>query len=521
VLAVVTAASLAWSVHATSGDATAAYFSTPARAWELGVGALMALGAQSGLVQRLPLRVAVALGWFGLSGIVASALLLTERTPFPGTAALLPVACTALVLQAGEAGAAGRNPVLVNPVSRYLGRISYSLYLWHWPVLVLSIAVLPAALVVVVPLAASLVLAALSHHLVEGPVRRSAWLSRRPVSAPTRAPLSWRPLDSGRRAAVALTATAALLVGGFLLPAVALNREGTPPSDAAASAPSAADDQEALAAEIAASVAPASWPELDPPLQGLRYAGAPEWITDKCENINPGNVATCRYGPPTAPRTAALFGDSIAISWLPALRDVLEPQGYLIQVLTRNQCAAPTVMFFRDRPGEPYTQCADHKQWAVQQVEALDPDLVLVSNSLTSVGQQIEEPPGDLRYERWRDGMTTTLSALGAPGRDVVLLGAPPRSGNLQACVTRFSAPSDCTEPVPLEWRAVSAAERAAAGAAGARYIDPEPWFCTGGRCPAVVGSTPVYTDGRHLTSAYSHRLAPQLAQALQVSTRS
>jgi peptidoglycan/LPS O-acetylase OafA/YrhL len=518
VLVLVTAASLAWSVSATASDATSAYFSTPARAWELGIGALIAFGAAAGLAQRLPVRVAVALGWLGLGGIVASAFLLTETTPFPGTAALLPVLSTAVVLVAGEAGAADRNPLLVNPLSSYLGRISYSLYLWHWPVLILSVAVLPETLHVVVPLAGALVLAALSHHLVEEPVRHSSWLSRRPAPRTL-------PKGSGRRAAVATSAAVALLGGGFVLPAVALHRDSLPPPVAGerpvpSPLPSAQADPDLLQERIAASLEPETWPPLDPPLDGLRFAGAPEWIEDKCDNVNEGNLSDCRYGPADAPRTAVLFGDSMAISWLPALREVLEPAGFSIQVLTRNQCPAPDVMFYRERPEEPFTNCAVHKQWALEQVQRLQPELVLVSNSLSLVGKQVAQPSGDEQYERWEEGMADTLAALDDAAGRVVLLGAPPRSGNLQACVTRLSDPSDCTEPVPDEWRAVSAAERAAAQTVGADYVDPEPWFCAEGRCPAVVGATPVYTDGRHLTSAYARQLAPYLARELEVSPR-
>ncbi|MCW2680003.1 MAG: acyltransferase, partial [Frankiales bacterium] len=180
VLLLVTVASLAWSVLLTAEDAPTAYFSSPARAWELGVGALLAVLAQTDLPRRIPLAAGTALGWIGLGGILVAAFAYSDRTPFPGSAALLPVLAAAAVLLGGEAGAARPNPVLVNPVATYVGRLSYSLYLWHWPVLVLSVAVLPEALHVVVPLVLSFVLAALCHHLVEEPVHRSSWLSRRP-----------------------------------------------------------------------------------------------------------------------------------------------------------------------------------------------------------------------------------------------------------------------------------------------------------------------------------------------------
>ena len=505
VLLVLTTGSLAWSVLSTASDATAAYFSTAARGWELGVGALVAVAAHRGWLPHRP-RFGLAFGWLGLYGIGLAAFTLDDRTPFPGSAALLPVLATALVLVGGEAGAADRNPVLVNPVSRYLGRVSYSLYLWHWPVLVLSVAVLPDALHVVVPLGLTFALAALSSRFVEEPVRRSSWLSPRPAARPGS---RQRP----RRTAVALGAATALLGGGFALPALALHSAA--PSTAAPPPAVAAESLAGLQEEIRRSLDPPDWPALQPPLEGIRYAGAREWIVDKCDNVNPGNLDRCRYGPARAPRTAVLFGDSIAISWLPALREVLEPRGFTIQVLTRNQCPSPALDFFRERPEEPFFQCTDHKDWAIEQVRRLQPELVVLSNSLTFLDKQVAEPAGDLRFERWRDGMTRTLRRLDAGAGSVVVLGAPPRAGNVQACVTRVSAPVDCTERVPDAWRGVQAAESAAALAAGASYVDPEPWFCVDGRCPAVVGSTPVYTDGRHLTTAYARRLVPQLDRAL------
>jgi peptidoglycan/LPS O-acetylase OafA/YrhL len=507
VLLLVTSASLAWSVLSTQSDATAAYFSTPARAWELGVGALVAVAAHRRWLPHRP-GFGTAFGWLGLYGIVLAALTLDERTPFPGSAAVLPVLATALVLVGGEAGAADRNPLLVNPVSRYVGRLSYSLYLWHWPVLILGVAVLPETLHVVVPLAGAFVLAALSHHLVEEPVRRSSWLSRRPATRSL-------PKGSGRRAAVALTAAGALFGGGFVLPALALHSESS--AVAPSPAPTGPESLTALRAQIERSLDASDWPPLRPPLDGISFAGAPEWIEDKCDNVNAGNLDRCRYGPTGAPRSAALVGDSMAISWLPALRAVLEPRGFDIQVLTRNQCPAPQLSFFRDRPEEPFTECAEHKEWAIEQVRKLRPELVLVSSSITLLDQQVAQPEGELRYERWRDGLVQTLTRLDAVAGEVVVLGAPPRAGNLQECVTRLSEPADCTEQVSDTWRGVRAAESAAAARAGATFVDPEPWFCVDDRCPAVVGSTPVYTDGRHLTAAYARRLAPQLARSLDV----
>jgi peptidoglycan/LPS O-acetylase OafA/YrhL len=481
------AASFAWSVLLTAQAPTAAYFSTPARAWELGAGALLALVVRDQAVRP----------WLSRTGLVliaVSALAFDEGTGFPGSAAALPVAGTVLVLL-------GRAPlpVLVHPVSAYVGRLSYSLYLWHWPVLVLGTALLaPGAVRTAAVLGLSTVLSVVSLHLVEEPVRRSAWLHR---GAPRRR----------SRAAVALATATSLLVAGWVVPGVALR---APERAAAAPLSAAAPDLSAL---VAASVAPEAWPTLDLPLTSISSTGAPEWIVDRCDNVNPGNVDRCRYGDLTAPRTAVVVGDSMATSWLPALRAVLDPREWSVQVLTRNQCPLPRLGFWRERPAERFTACDEHKDWAFARVRELRPDLVLASNSTTMLDHQTGEPAGAARFPGWRTGMTRSLRELVPYAGRVVLLSPPPRAGNLQSCLTRVSRPVDCTTEVPADWRGMRTAERAAASAAGAAHVDVEDLFCAGGRCPAVVGSTPVYTDGRHLTAAYARRLAPQLARLLRV----
>ena len=506
-VAALAGASFAWSVVSTAGDPTAAYFSTPARAWELGVGALLALALHSRLLPRLVPWAGAALTWLGLAATAAAAVLLDEQTPFPGSAAALPVGGAALVLLGGTAG--GRNPLLVNPVGEYVGRISYSLYLWHWPAVVVGAALLPEGPErVAAVLGAAFALAIACHHLVEEPVRRSGWLSRRPAGGPRS---HARARRRSARTAVSLGAAVSLLAGGWVVPALAIRGAEVPPATARAAAPAPDDTAQDLAADIAASVAPASWPELDLPLATISRAGSPEWLEDKCDNVNRGNVERCRYGDPAAPKTAALVGDSMAISWLPALRRYLEPRGWQVQVLTRNQCPLPQVGFWRDRPSQPFTQCNDHKDWVLEQVRALRPQLVVASNSITFLDHQEGEPEGAERFTAWRDGLQATLEQLRAAAGRVVVLGPPPRSGNLQSCVTAFSSPSDCTTDLTGDWVDLRAAERTAAARAQADYVDVEPLFCASGRCPAVVGSTPVYTDGRHLTAAYARRVAPRL----------
>jgi peptidoglycan/LPS O-acetylase OafA/YrhL len=170
VLALAVAASLACSIWQTG--TTWSYFSPATRAWELGAGCLLALTA--GRLDRIPPRIAAALAGVGLAGIVVAALSFDSTTPFPGYAAALPVAATVLVL-------AGRGDALLaaRPV-QWLGRISYSLYLWHWPVLMIAEqaygpqpGVVRGGLVLL-----SVALAAVTYAAVENPIRHSPRLRR-------------------------------------------------------------------------------------------------------------------------------------------------------------------------------------------------------------------------------------------------------------------------------------------------------------------------------------------------------
>ena len=126
VLGTVTALSLAWSIWATATEPQVAYFVTPARAWEFGVGGLLALVAPAA-------RSHVAVSWAGLLVIAAAAFAYSPATPFPGIAALVPVVGTLVVIWA----AAPTPPLTWRPVQA-LGDTSYSVYLWHWPLIVFA-----------------------------------------------------------------------------------------------------------------------------------------------------------------------------------------------------------------------------------------------------------------------------------------------------------------------------------------------------------------------------------------------
>jgi peptidoglycan/LPS O-acetylase OafA/YrhL len=471
-LAVGTAASLAWSVVHTAHAPAAAYFSTTARAWELGAGALLALLAPRPLAW---------LGPVGLAGLGVAAVVITPHTAVPGYALVLPVAATVALL-----ATCGEGPVprlaLSNPPIRYVGRISYSLYLWHWPVIVLA-AALPggtSAAAKALELALALLLSVASYHLVEEPFRRRRGAARLSVLAPA-------------YAAVLVVVLAATWFATRPAPAPGRPPVAAPTAGASAAASAAASSvRSQLLADVRAALGRHRFPpDLD---AQLADSGSPEWLHDKCLDVSAKNDRACTYG--TGPKDAALLGDSVAVSWLPALRRAAALQGYRLHVLTRRQCA--------NLRGYVSPNCTKHQEWVLSQVRQIRPALVILSSRY--------EGPVDV--QQWQDGTRRMLETI-APyvGRSVVLA-PPPESGNLQACYTRLADLQDCTAPLSRRWQDYAAAEqRAAQGRA--TFVDPRAWFCADARCPAVIAGTPVMFDGRHLTAAYAARLAPLVSAAL------
>ena len=255
----------------------------------------------------------------------------------------------------------------------------------------------------------------------------------------------------------------------------------------------------AIAAQVRAALSARSWPAgLDP----AKAAGAPEWTRDRCLDVSARNKARCTYGPPGAIRDVAVLGDSIAAGWLPALRRAPTLRDARIHPLTRRQCPNARGVV---RPG-----CSAHQDWALQQVRALRPDLIVLSSRYS----------GDRTWTEWQAGIRRMLTAVSPYTDAVVLLPPPPDTADVRDCLRRKVRPSACGLVASRDWHSHAYAEQQAAKVTGARFIDPRPWFCVDDRCPAVVGGVPVTFDGRHLNGAYAARLGPALSDALVLAVR-
>lgn len=506
----------AFSMQHSASDPVAAYFSTADRAWELLAGAAAAVVAPT--LARLPRAVSPLLGWGGLAGIAASVLLITPEVRFPAPWAAAPVLSTVLIIAAGCGHRQRHLLPLVNPLARYVGDISYSLYLWHFPVIVLLVPALRGrgeTLAELVGLGVVVGLAVFSYHLVENPIRHSGWLEPR-----WRRRLRAGPTDHSHRMANAWLAVGALVVAPLVFVTVHANSATTaeqvlppaPPSSKGSDAQAVQDSYQRKRLEQALRVK--SFPALVPPVDQL---GVTTWMAvtsaSGCLGVAPDRLAGCRFGDPTAPRTAAVLGDSYAISYMPAIRAGLGKR-YRIQQLTMLECPvwdSPTNRF----SGAPYPECTDYRHWTWQEVAREHPDLLVLSSAWGDVATLASRATGQAALDEVEAGLTRSLRRLVPLAGRVVILAPPPGSPDLQTCVTAFGSPDDCERDVPSTWFYVTDLEKRVAAKLGVDYVDTLDWFCVDDHCPGFVGTTPVYADGGHLTPQYSTQLAGLLGDAV------
>ena len=476
VVFVIVFASFVYAVALRQSNPTGAYFSAPARAWELGVGALLAVASAT------PARVGPAgrslLSWLGLLGILVSCALVPAGTGLPVYWLLLPVLSTALVIfmGSGEAGAPAIWP-LTNPVSNYLGDISYSLYLWHFPVFILATAIFvsgtPHFYLLVVPLV--LALAVASYHCIELPVRRGHWPARG-------TPFSARPALRGLGPAAAFTAV--LLMGltvvgvGLRPPTLVFNARSTAARCLGA----------ARLAVPSCRTAPLAQGVTPSPRSFSADGGLYGCFTEPTQTT----PQTCSYGSsdPNAPRIA-LVGDSHAEALLPALLASQWSRRWHIDVFTGNDCEWRVPTFC---PAMPIIQA---------RLLAGKYDVVVTSADRT------------FSHQYTVNDFTSYWRPVQAKGTRIVVVGdAPSVDPKAIECVgtLTFRATSGCATSRRVAFTYPDVLLAAAASLPSVRVVDLSRLYCTTAGCPVVIGNAIVYRDtSPHVTATYMQTLAPYL----------
>ncbi|HSX67585.1 acyltransferase family protein [Nocardioides sp.] len=494
VLAGVLAASLVASVVLTARDPGPAYFATWTRAWEFAAGGLLAAWAASSGTGRLPAPVASAARTLGWAAIAGTALLYTPDTAFPGWAALAPVLGAVLVIAAGDAAPGSRYRTLTGArLVSGLGTLSYGIYLWHWPLIVVGGAV-TTWFVGVPVLLATVLLAWVTFHGVENPVRFHQPLVR-----------------SSRWTYLAAATAISVVVAGSL---VGIRAQDHAAAASARQAQRLLDDATAClgARAVLGDRGACPNPRLDgvlvpDPTARLRdTGGAYACYSDADTSAVP--IRSCHYGSrrPDAVRVA-LVGNSHATALLPGLRPALKRLNWSLDTYVGRNCRWIVSELDADR-------CAADRPWLEPLTTGTPYDVILVTNR-----RELSRPAGQpnpaaaAMAAAWQPAIArgTTVVAIadnpGLPPEVEGCLAAGEDLADLAAC--RFSPTQAWATDDPL---------RGAAALAGAELVDLTGAFCADDRCPLVIGNVLVYRDSHHLTATFVRTLAPYLLAQIRAA---
>jgi peptidoglycan/LPS O-acetylase OafA/YrhL len=497
--------SLLLSAVQTGTSADAAFFSPLTRAWELALGALVAVATPALL--RLPARLAAAMTWVGMAAIVWSAVEYSAVTAYPGTAVVVPVVGAALVVAGGApVPAGGAEAVLRLRPMQWLGRLSYSLYLWHWPILIIAAEAagrssLPFARNLVW-LVVSVAAAAVTYRLVENPVRHARRLAR------------------SRGLTLVLGAA---LVGLSLLVATVALATSSPgegpggPSTGTGTRPIPSYTPQQVRRMVATATGITSLPrDLTPTLAGVHadWGGptAPCWPA-----FGESTVGTCLYGDPHSTHTVVLYGDSHAAMWFDVISLIAAIDHWRLLVLAKGDCPVLDLPF-KNPPGigpadGAFAACDRWHRYALTRMQAARPDLVLIS-------EDAELGPGDSTHSpaQWHDAMVRAIGQLPVPASRVTIIGNIPQFAHSgPGCLSLHpNEVQQCSGPNPSYFADRNDAERRAVTGAGGRYLDMTPWFCST-TCTDVIGRYQPYWDPYHVTASYATVLSQVLGYGIDL----
>ena len=500
-LVAVTAASLAASVLLTRADPAAAYFVTHTRVWELGLGSLLAFAVHQGW--RVDARWArVLLAWAGLAMIAWASWRYSGSTPFPGTAALLPTVGAAAVIAAAADGVrGGPGPLLGSRPARLLGDLSYSVYLWHWPVVVIAPVALGRDLTWVEKLAAVagvLVLAWLTKQLVEDPVRRARSLTR----------------STPRSLGLALVSVAVLAGGSFVVIHQAETAQAQEEQAVAREIADAGDCVGAAATREAGCASIAGDELITSP--AVAAADRSDLYEDGCWSNRPyTKKKVCTYGRQGGDTRVALIGNSHAGHWQPALAPIAQERGWQLDTYLVSQCY--TVDIPLDFGSAALTEnCRSWNAWATGRIIRGKYDLVVMSNRTF---QQVVGVSSSAKYDVTKQAYAATMKRFTDAGIPVLVLRDTPGSRKpVPDCVAaNLHDVEACSLPLKrsLEGDPLDAAAQDDTTGLVSR-LDLTERICPDGRCHFVIGGLITYFDHGHLTKTFARTLIPDLAPALE-----
>ena len=444
-IAAVTFLSLLLSIYQTLTSPIWAFYSLPTRAWELGFGALLLFVPDTFWKNRF-------IPWFGVIGIALASFRFDEKTAFPGINALLPVVSTAVLIGSISIWPRAFNDLSNNRISQWLGSISYPLYLWHWPALVLPSSALGRPLRIrerIFCIILTIILAHFTSKYIEQPIRHKK--------------------IAGKKIYQFFAATTVIsLVAGVIISfssSSMITVKGT-----------------------------------DYRFNLVEVMQKPAVYGDDCHsNYGETESGECTYGDLNSETTIVLYGDSHAAQWFPTLLKLANEKGFKLVSLTKSAC--PSVDVPRaDQGAYKNVHCETWRDKSIKRIKQIRPAAVILSS------YQYFTPPSGYsdKNKWWKDGQERLLSSLRGSSDHLIYISDTPKPlRDIPNCLASRDVNScNTTERTPVKI------------IRGFEIIDPTPWLCTK-LCPAIQDGYVVYRDSSHISVAAALALKPQLEAAL------
>lgn len=472
--------SFAACVYFSTASQPVAFFSAPTRFWQLATGALLAISTPRLMRAHAAVRITLqlvglaTLGW----AILAMGTLIDAGNAYPGTLALVPTLATAAVVAGGmrdqRTGPSPIDRVLTWPVFQWIGGLSYSWYLWHWPVLVLWQAKYGTAdhTTALILVGVALLCAWAAHEFIENPVR------------------FWKPLQHRAGASIA--------IGAILMSSTVAASAGMSLTDASH-----------------ADVSKVTFR----PLPAQARTDLSEVYDANCV-VEYHDIAQprCIFGDRQAAGRMVLVGDSHAASYFPAADAAAKTLGYRLDVRIKLGCTTADVVQWHYKFEKPFTECT---QWrtAVMQDLAVHPADVIIMVNADNPTPQVFDAANNRKLDpaagrsAWVAGYARTLAAMHATGATVIALRDNPRvPGIIADCVSmHMEHPEKCNFPRRFGLPEPAADMEAAARVPGVATIDLSSRICDWNTCYAVRDGILAWQKGNHYTATFARSLAQDM----------
>jgi peptidoglycan/LPS O-acetylase OafA/YrhL len=471
VLFALTLLSLMVSLWYSTRNNTFAFYQLPARAWEFGIGGLASQIPAS--IKKIQSKWWGLAGWTGLLGVLGSVYFITDSTNFPGWIALVPVLGTTLLLVVGsQVSHGGPDRLLKLFPMQILGKLSYSWYLWHWPFLVIGVALIPGITIFGRALLciSALAVAALTHFFIENPIRFHPRLLKHP----------------GRSFVLGIVLTALSLLVSFMSISFSGQLANRP-------------DMKAISAAV----------------EDIGRISRADCVT----SADSSEVRTCSYGKNDASTHIVLFGDSHAIQWFNPMQTLANLRQWKLTTVLKSGCPATDI----EVPNTSKASAQYCSQWraeAIKKVISLNPSLVVIGNASRYI-ENLDSPRRQfgVSFKEWEAGTKRTLQNLSNAGVHVTLIRDNPWfTFDIPSCLARAArntwfSEGNCGMPqhLVLDQARFEAEKNSALGLPNIRFIDLTEKICESGICSGKRNGIIVYRDDNHLTGSFAESMLPFL----------